>query len=280
MSIFSRHLTGSGIKEIAYQQEPWSILWTVLDNGDLLGFTYLREQDVLGWSHHQLGGKDVKVLSICCIPGTTQGELWMIVERTVNGATVRYVEYMSYEFKPTSPDDKTGAVFVDSSLEYIGPPATNISGLDHLKGEKVQILVDGAPHPEKTVDTSGSIVLNYPANRVQVGLGYKSILENLDIEIGAADGTALGKKKRVNKITVKFYNSMGGKIGYDEKRIDDILTRDSSMPMNQSPPLFTGNRTVLFPKGWTRELRIRVEQEQPLPMTVLGFAPIITVVDG
>ncbi|MBV5325386.1 MAG: hypothetical protein J0626_09015, partial [Rhodospirillaceae bacterium] len=42
LSLLARHLTLAGIKEIAFQAEPWSILWVVLQDGGLLGLTYMR----------------------------------------------------------------------------------------------------------------------------------------------------------------------------------------------------------------------------------------------
>lgn len=279
MSIFARHLTRRRLKEIAYQQNPGSVLWACCDDGSLLGFTYLREQDVTGWHQHTVGGKNVKVLSICSIPGTTQDELWLLVERSVNNVTVRHIEYLSYDYQPTSVDDKAGAVFVDSSLQYAGPPITTVNGLTHLVSETVQILADGATHPDKVVNNSGQVFLDRPASTLQIGLGYLTDLEGLNLEGGSQDGTAMGKRKRIHRLTIRFYDTLGGEVGLNDK-LEEILTRKPGLPMDQSPPLLRGERTLLPPKGWDRELRLRVIMEQPLPLTVLSIAPIMTVVEG
>jgi len=279
VSILSRHLTRRRIREIAYQQNPNSIMWACADDGSLLGFTYLREQDVVGWHPHALGGANVKVLSLCCIPGTTQDELWMCVERTVNNTTVRYIEYMTYDFQPINQNDKYKMIFVDSSLEYSGGPITTVNGLTHLVGQTVQVLANGAAHPDKFVNNAGQIELDYPATNLQVGLGYKTELETLDLEGGSQDGTALGKKKRVHKITVWFYNTLGGKVGLNDA-VDEVLTRDPSMPMDQSPPIFTGVKVIQSPYGWDYRLRVKIVMEQPLPITILAIAPTMTVVEG
>ena len=58
------------------------------------------------------------------------------------------------------------------------------------------------------------------------------------------------------------------------------IFRDSGMPMDQSPPLFSGDKRVIFPKGWDRVARLMVRQQQPLPMTILAIVPQITTMDG
>jgi hypothetical protein len=56
MCILAEHITGTGITDIAYAQEPESIYWAVRDDGVLLGMTYKREEDVIAWHRHILGG--------------------------------------------------------------------------------------------------------------------------------------------------------------------------------------------------------------------------------
>ena len=56
MCILAEHITGTGITDIAYAQEPESVYWAVRDDGVLLGMTYKREEDVIAWHRHILGG--------------------------------------------------------------------------------------------------------------------------------------------------------------------------------------------------------------------------------
>lgn len=69
----------------------------LLEEGKLLGLTYDAEQNITGWHEHATGGA---VESIKVIPDIDGGrdELWMVVRRTINGATVRYLEYMLQEY--------------------------------------------------------------------------------------------------------------------------------------------------------------------------------------
>lgn len=122
-TIFAEHVTKSGLIDVAYQQEPDSILWCLRNDGQLAGFTLDREQEVKGWHPHRIGGySDVRsrkfavVESIVTIPrpDSDGDEVWMIVRRYINGAVRRYVEFM--EKQREHGDDPQDAFFVDSGL--------------------------------------------------------------------------------------------------------------------------------------------------------------------
>ncbi len=77
------------------------------------------------------------------IPGDPEDELWLVVRRTINSATVRYIERLKTFNYGTSLED---AFFMDSGLTYDGAAATAISGLGHLEGVGlVSQLVDEGP---------------------------------------------------------------------------------------------------------------------------------------
>lgn len=280
MTLLSRHITQGGIREIAFQQEPWAIVWAALEDGGLAGLTYLREQEVVGWHRHRLGGQQVRVLSIASIAGFAQDELWLAVCRGKDANAVLSIEVLESEFQPTSAtQDSNQAFFVDSGLTYDGPATRRIRGLDHLVGQTVQILADGATHPDLVVDSGGGINLDRPARLVQAGLGYESVLETMDLEAPLADGSAQGRPKRITRATVKLLHSLGGSVGFDPDNLEQIPFREGKMPMDQSPPLFTGDKRVVFPKGWDRVARVMVRQQQPLPMTVLAIVPQLSIMD-
>lgn len=99
LAILSEHITESGVVDMAYQQEPDSVVWMVRSDGVLLGMTYERAQDVVGWHRHIVGGTDAKVESVSVIPNTTgsRDDLWAVVQRTINGQSVRYIEFLTPE---------------------------------------------------------------------------------------------------------------------------------------------------------------------------------------
>lgn len=278
LTVLSEHITAGGIIDMTYAQEPDSVVWLVRDDGKLLGFTYNREQDVLCWHGHTIGGTDVVVESVCAIPSPDgdHDELWMIVKRVINGATARYVEYMQAPF--ATGDDLADAFYVDAGLTYDSTAASTISGLDHLEGETVDILADGAPHPQRTV-SDGEITLQAAHSTVQIGLACHAKLKTMRLEAGAADGTAQGKTKRITNCTIRFLNTLGAKAGPDADTLDEIEFRSASDKMDEPPPLFSGDKFMNWPGGYDTDGYVMVTQEQPLPMTVVAIMPQLETQD-
>ena len=280
ITILAEHLTEGGIQEFAYQQEPESIIWARRTDGTLLGLTYRREEEIVAWHKHVIGGSfnggQAVVESIITLPTDSgEDELYMIVKRTINGTTKRYVEVMkTFDFG----GDTTAAFFVDSGLVYAGSATTTLSGLYHLEGETMSVLANGATHADKVV-SDGGIGLDFSATSGAVGFGYTSEMQTLRLEAGSSDGTSQGKPKRIHDITVRFHETVGAEVGTDSANADRIFFRDSSMNMDEAVPLFTGDKEIEFAGGFTDGDRIYVRQSQPLPMTVLALYPRMNTFD-
>ena len=151
----------------------------------------------------------------------------------------------------------------------------SVSGLNHLEGKTVQVLVDGATHPNRIV-SDGEISLDGYYSQVIVGLGYTARLKTNDLEAMPGGVTSRGKKKKVFNVAVNFFETVGCKIG-DDDTMDDIIFRDSSMPTDRAIPLFTGLKMIDFPNGWSRTKHIVCEQEDPLPFHILNIVAEIEV---
>lgn len=155
---------------------------------------------------------------------------------------------------------------------------STISGLDHLEAKVVNVLVDGATHPQRTV-SGGSITLDDTHGEVHVGLPYIPKLLTLRVEAGSAIGTAQGKIKRINEATVRIYKSLGMKVGNLNKQ-DVVPFRSAADRMGITPKLFTGDVRVAFPAGYNREGFVLVTQEHPLPLNILSIILILKTEDG
>ena len=280
MSILAEHITGAGITQFAYQQEPDSIIWMVRSDGTLVGMTYRREEEVVAFHKHVIGGTfsggQAVVESVATLPTDSgEDELYIVVKRTINGVTKRYIELMKpFNFGGVT----TGAFFVDSGLAYSGTAVTSLSGLHHLQGETVSILANGASHQDKTV-ANGAVSLNVSTTVAAIGYGYTSVMETLRLEAGSADGTSQGKPKRIHAITVRLHQTVGAEIGSGSDKLNRIYFRDSSMPMDQAVPLFTGDKDIEFEGGFDDDDRIYARQTQPLPLTVLALFPRLNTFD-
>ena len=284
LAVLSNRITRTGIVDMAYQGEPFGVVWCVLANGKLIGFTYDRQQEVTGWHRHPIGGDGfVEAVAVIPAPDGTREELWAVVRRTINGATTRYVEYLEAPWEGadedgTGGDDQEDAFYVDSGLTYDGVSTTSITGLDHLEGETVQILADGATQPDQVV-SGGAITLDRAASVVQAGLQAPARLVTMRIEAGSGDGTAQGKTKRVHSATVRFVDTLGGRVGQYGGRVDDISRRSPSTPMGEPEPIFSGDRDVDFPGDYDTDCRVEIRQDQPYPMTVAAIMPRLRTYD-
>lgn len=277
LTVLAEHVTKGGIIQTAWHNEPYVAAWSVLPDGHLIGFTFNRDQDVLGWHHHPPGGAGV-CESICVIPAPDgkADQLWMLVRMIINGVSKRYVGFLERGY--VAGDAQNSAFYVDCGLTYNGAPATIISGLAHLEGAIVQVLADGAQHPDRTV-SGAQIILQSPASVVHVGLGYRTTIIPTRIEAGAADGTAQGKTKRINKVVIRLLNTLGAKAGPSLSALQEIPFRTGSMPMDTAPPLFTGDKDVDFGGDYDFDGRIVVVQDAPLPMTLVAIFPQLHTYD-
>lgn len=122
LTILASHLFKRyGIKAWCYESGQESRIWCVLDNGTLAGMTYHKEHQIYGWHRHETDGVIESIDSIRSSDGTS--EVWMIVKRTINGSTKRYVERMhSREFY-----DIEDAFFVDCGLTYDGSVSATLT---------------------------------------------------------------------------------------------------------------------------------------------------------
>lgn len=266
LTILSENISDSGIVQMDYQQEPYSIVWCVRTDGSLVGMTYNRLQDVVAWHKHEFGGTNAKCKSVAVIDiDTTEDQVWCIVERTIDGSTKQYVEYLT-------PNDFNSSLtefhYIDSGLSYDGASTTTLTGLDHLEGETVKVILNGATHPDRVV-SSGQISLDRATTKAKVGLGYVSTLQTMRLDEGQG-GTDQTKTKRIYDVTVRFFETVGAKVGPDENNLDDIPFRDSSHPVDQPVPLFTGDKETEFPSDYGTDGFVLIKQEQALPMTILA----------
>jgi len=282
LTILAEHISEGGFKQLSYQQEPNQVIWGVRNDGQLVGLTYQREQQVVAWHRHIFGGTFSSGNAVCESVATiptddSEYQSWVIVKRTINGATKRYVEYIhQYDFDET---DDTSFNFLDSQLSYSGSPVTTLSGLSHLEGETVSILADGATHPDKVV-SSGEITLDRSASKVKIGLSYTSLLQTMRIDAGSQNGTSQSKTKRIYEITARLYESIGVEIGPDLNNMERIPFRSSANAMDSGINVFTGDKEIEFRGNYETDGFIFVRQTQPLPLTILSLYPKLQTNDG
>lgn len=297
----ARHITLSarpgtlgGIVDYCYQQEPEGILWAARGDGQLIGLTFDDDEEVEGWQRAVLGGTFGAETSagandnwpiaesVCSIPSPDGGmdDLWLLVKRTINGSTFRSIEYMTDGLG--DEDAQADGYFVDCGLTYRGAAVDRIEGFNHLIGQTAYISVNGASHPTRVVDALGGVDLQSAGTVVHVGLYRATRLRPMRIEAAGPDGSAQGKKKRIESLAIRFVRTLGGKVYPVNEdgtlgRPTEISARTTRDALGSAPPLFTGDKQVRNQGGWTTRGQVEIVQDQPLPMTVALIACNVAV---
>lgn len=270
ITILAEHVTRGLIKEATYQNNPDSIYWACLQDGRLISCTLEKGQKVVAWAEHTIAGVNAMVESIASIEDDAGDELWMIVKRTVNGATVKYVEYLADHMRSSVPEvDRT---YTDSSLRKdYGAPTTVISGLGHLEGQTVVAVVDNWVDNERVV-TGGSITLSTAGSKVIVGLPYIARYKSMRVQgqMDEAGQLAYHMEKRIVRAWVSVYESLGLAVGVEGSLIEDQQI-GSPRVMGVARTYVTQDVEVNVEGPSTTDARLVVESRGPLPLNILGI---------
>jgi len=268
LTIFSNHLfSGHTIVDMAYQQNPDRLVWAIRDDGKLLSMTYMREQEVVAWSWHDTNDGTDLFESVCCIKNGNYDEVWFSVNR---GGT-RYIERMKQRMTSTVLHDQ---FFVDCGTTFDSTATTTFT-VSQLASKAVSVLADGVEVTGKTVSAGGVLTLDTAASVVQVGLAYKSDMETLNVEVGLADGTAQGRKVKISRVVLRVLNAAGGYLGLDSSNLFAI-TYDN-LEGYTAGSLFSGDIKETAGVFYTEGGRLFFRQTSPLPVTITGVIPEVTV---
>ena len=311
VTMLARHITKGKVAQIVFQEEPFSQVWARLENGKLACMAYKRSQNVVGWTPCEIAPSGAVVESLAVIPGSAVGssgqvyasddrdELWMIVRRTIDGSSVRYIEVMEGYYEGPNPNEyasesnwkpdwdaaqlalQEDAFYVDCGLTYDGASTTTITGLDHLEGETVKIMADGAVQDDAEV-SGGEVELRTAATKVQVGLGYDWVYRSMKLPYGSRTGSGVGRTKTVNALVFALLDAATFEFGIDldgNLNFEPCAFRTAADLMTNAIPLFTGEIRKSSEGGFHTDPRIVAKGSQPLPWTLLGISPEVDASD-
>lgn len=263
ISLRAIHLfDNADLVDMAYAKAPIPIIWSVSSNGKLLGLTYIPEQQVGAWHQHDTDG----LFESCAVVAEGREDvLYVIVRRTIGGVQKRYIERQASRAFTSQSD----AFFVDAGATYSGAAATVISGLTWLEGKTVNILADGAVHPQRVV-TGGAITLDNAAVKVQVGLPIVADARTLPLAMQIDNGMAQGRTKNVNKVWLRTVNSSGIFAGPDVNHLVQFKQRTVE-PYGTPPALKTDEIEIDVKPAWGNDASIIVRQSDPLPITIISM---------
>lgn len=267
LSVLAEKIAEIGVVDFAWQATPANRLWCAGTNGQCFVMTWHPEQEVVGFTRVALGGGAVESVETLPDPNGAGDDVFFIVRRHVGGTLRRYVEVLH---RPASGAE---AFYVDCGHEeYRDPGLTEVSGLEHLAGETVQILADGARHPDQVVPPSGTITLERPAARVAVGLGYESLWKALPFDAGNPRGTSQNQRSRIVSAGVRVLDTGPLEISPDGVRWIETQRRSTATPYGQVQGSQSHWRTVRPFGGWSSQPSLFVRSSGPFAATLAGLA--------
>lgn len=255
------HILEGGVTQTAYQRQRYPTWHGVRADGELASMLYEKNQNIFAWYRRKTDGE---IESISVNPRSDEeDQVCYIVKRTVNGATVRNVEYVKLgQYRGLQNDETSEMWFVDDGIRVAGSGMTSVSGLEHLEGENVAILCDGAKIAERTV-SGGSVSLDYPTDIAIIGRPYEYTVIPMFLE---SQGT-MGASKKITNAIVRLWKS-----GTCKMRINEGDWSTLSFPnlqSSQAPLLQTGDSAKVTVNGdWSRNTAIELQGRSPLPLNV------------
>lgn len=183
LSLLAEHLFpfGTAITRVEYAQYPFSLLHVIRDDGVMPTLSYLREQDVIGWGPWDTNGV---IEDMCSILENNLTSTYLIVRRTINGTTVRYIErFANREY--SSIDD---AFFVDAGATYDGRAPAGVTmiltdGLTWALGEALSLTASsGSGWPGFTSNDVGNqvwLVSGSDRVKVQITTVFSALIVNV-----------------------------------------------------------------------------------------------------
>ncbi len=270
----ARHVTKSGVIQLAYQRLPRALSLGVRDDGQIIAHCNTR-LDIKGFSRYVLGG-GARVLSAVSVVGADgkTDELWALVERTRADGVKREMWRQTAWREPGEPREE--AFFVDGGVRTEAAAGqTHFTGLTHLAGQDVAVLANGGVVPGQTVTDDGE--LNLPATAVPdfdyimiVGLPMIAEAVTLRPEPRSRGETVQGARQKIVKALLRLLDTFGVKIGdaAPGAPLDEVLDRAGDDAMDAGVPLFSGDKMTDVGGEWDRRGAIRFVSADPLPCIV------------
>lgn len=269
VSILAEHLLDSPIRDWAYQQSPFSTIWICLENGKLLTFTYMREQEIWAWSEHE--SIDAQFRSVSVIREGDEDGAYFLVKRGE-----KY--FIEYQVRRNYGDDVQKAHFVDCGLQYADgdKPIQHVTGLEHLAGREIVALADGSVVRDIKVGSDGSFDLPFPASYISAGLPYTMRVVTVDPEIRSESGSLAGEPKSVVRAIFRLRETRGLWAGPNDADMVSIK-QEPPARFGEPPALTTGEISLCLPQRHGTGYSVVIEQRDPLPATVLALTTWISV---
>lgn len=283
LSKLTQDIFGSGILGLAVQRRPDTRIWAWMENGTAVCIVYDPKQEVVAFIPIETDGL---IESIAVLPAKPHDRPYFIVQRTIDGTPVRYVEKMATD-KESRPATLCKVMDSFRSGTNIVPTAV-ITGATHLAGRTVVVWADGAPLTQEVggrtvpatfaVSAGGAITLPGAVTNYVYGLPYQWRYKSARLAYGAQGGTAMLKKKRIDQLGIIMTDFVRAGVSYG-RAFDDVNHPLMPLPVLQdrqvAPAIVISDvhdeEAFVFEGDWDTDSRICLEGQSPFPVSLLGL---------
>lgn len=276
ITALNEDIGGDGtLTSLAIQREPETYIWHTRSDGQCPVLLYEPKQEAAAYVRVVSDGADGQIENVCILPGEIESRVYVVVKRTINGSTVRYIEKMALL---KDARGRTWNLMADSFVTASGPvssvTATHLANETGLVGWGYADGI-GTPLTGLSADGSGVIQLGATYTHVCVGLPYTGRYKSAKLAYGSQAGTALLQPKRVNAIGLLLADTHKDALRYG-RSFDDLFP----MPDVERGVVVTGSAALYdvydemsfpFPGNWDTDSRVCIELSAPYPATLLGL---------
>lgn len=231
------------------------LLHIVLADGRMATLTVYRDEQVSAWTVQETDGRFLAI-------ATAGDETFVLVERR-SGVFIEAFDR---------------ALNVDAGLQGTAvSPTQSWAGADHLEGETVKVVADGAVQNDAIVQ-DGSIQLDQPASSVQLGLPFKHVIEPLPFAAPSLAGASSGRLRPIS-LTFRFWETAALRLDTGRGFQDVSFKRLGETVLDDPPQPFSGDKTIRA-SGWRKGSIApiwRIEQDTPLPFSLLSVSAVVSI---
>lgn len=267
------HLMQTGIVSLAIQRNPFTVIWAVTGSGMLLACTYERRDEVVGWCPQNVDGT---VSSVACVQGEVgvADAVWIVVTR--NGLTsLERFDPTHWNRLAVIPMPAADRVWhLDAAVQAMNVAGV-LSGLNHLEGQTVSILVEGVPQPQQVVVAGTITVAGALVGKMTVaGLPYTSEFQPAIFDSPTQSGTSVGKRYVAKRAHLRFYQTgdcqYRNDVGNTAYRIPFRFPAD---PTEQAAAIFNGLYDINVNGTYLDGIGIVIFTDSEQPLNILNLVP-------
>jgi hypothetical protein len=256
VSIVSNHLI-SGADDTATLlgtgERPEQYAFFVNSDGTVAVFTSVRNEELAGWAQWNTNGSFVSMTSA----GT---ELFAITQRTINDATVYWLEQFDWDVTMDAVKQDSGAASTAWAATHL--PATDVKATTNGNAQYLGAF---------TTDGSGNITTTESVDDIEIGLDFTLELETMPVDaVIGRRGSITGEQKRIARVVVSIYGTQSINLAGNEL----VLTQAGQDFSN--PPDPVEGEYQFFMLGWSGDPTVVITQTVPLPLSVRGLYLEIT----